>query len=80
MQKREIRIAKKGQVRKMKELTPFRMLGRFEDGEEIFVGGLNEADCMRKLISIHDNRAHGELRFYTAVTDENYQDGYRKIG
>lgn len=64
----------------MAEMAPYKMKGTFEDGQELTVGGANEADCMRKLISIHDNRAHGELRFYTAVTDENYQDGYRKIG
>ena len=73
-------MVRKGQVIEMTDMAPYKMKGTFEDGQELTVGGANEADCMRKLSFIHENRAHGELKFYAAVTDENYQDGYLNIG
>ena len=38
-------------------LTPWKMTGRYADGEEIIVGGYDEEDCMYKLIV--KQRYHG---------------------
>ena len=57
----------------MKILTPFKMVGRYADGAEIYKGGSNEEDCMYKLLSMVDE--HGKLEWYSAVNDEDYIDG-----
>lgn len=40
-------------------LTPWKMIGRYADNEEIEVGGFDEEDCMCKLIDLQEK--HGEL-------------------
>lgn len=35
----------------MQILTPYKMVGRYADDEEIIVGGNDEEDCMYKLIA-----------------------------
>ena len=62
----------------MKILYPFKMAGRYEDDTEIEVGGFDEEDCMCKLIEIHDSGKHGNLVWYSGVTDEEYIDGERR--
>ena len=57
----------------MKILTPFKMVGRYADGTEIYKGGSNEEDCMYKLLAMVDE--HGKLEWYSAVNDEDYIDG-----
>lgn len=52
---------------------PWKMVGRFEDDEEITVGGFSEDDCMKQLIDRMDE--HGELTWYSGVTDEDYAAG-----
>lgn len=64
----------------MTKLAPFKIRGKFDDGFEMCVSGVNESDCMQKLISVHQNRAHGDLVYHERVTDENYEDGYLKVG
>lgn len=57
----------------MRILTPWKMVGRYDDDEEIEVGGCNEEDCMCKLIDLQEK--HGELVWYSGVCDEDYMDG-----
>ena len=57
----------------MKVLYPWKMVGRYADGEEIEVGGLDEEDCMTRLISMIDK--HGDLVWYSGVSDEDYVAG-----
>lgn len=54
----------------MSILTPFKMIGRYEDGEEIIVGGSDEADCMCELIDLQEK--HGKLVWYSEMCDEDY--------
>lgn len=51
----------------------WKMVGRYADDEEIIVGGNDEEDCMCKLIDKQDK--HGNLIWYSGVTDEDYVDG-----
>ena len=57
----------------MKICFPWRMVGRYADDEEIYVGGYDEEDCMCKLIDKQEK--HGELTWYSGVNDEDYVDG-----
>lgn len=57
----------------IKILTPWKMVGRYADDEEIIVGGYDEEDCMYKLIAKQEQ--HGELVWYTGINDEDYVDG-----
>ena len=57
----------------MKILTPWKMVGRYADDEEIYVGGYDEEDCIYKLIAKQDQ--HGELIWYSGTTDEDYVAG-----
>jgi len=52
---------------------PWKMVGRYADGEEVEVSGNDEEECMGKLIDIEDK--HGEMTWYSGVTDEDYQFG-----
>lgn len=54
-------------------LWPWKMVGRYSDGEEITVGGCNEEDCVGKLIGLTEK--HGELTWYSGVSDKNYSCG-----
>ena len=54
-------------------LTPWKMVGRFEDDEEIVVGGNSEEDCMEKLIELEDK--HGRLTWYSGYCDDDYANG-----
>ena len=54
-------------------LTPWKMIGRYTDDEEITVSGFNEEDCMCKLIDLQEK--HGALTWYSGINDENYVDG-----
>ena len=53
----------------MKVLYPWKMIGRYADGEEIEVGGFDEEDCMTRLISKIEK--HGDLVWYSGVSDED---------
>lgn len=57
----------------IKIIYPYKMVGEYTDGEEIFVGGFDEEDCMYKLI--HKQESHGKLTWYSGVTDDDYIDG-----
>jgi hypothetical protein len=57
----------------MKLCYPWKMVGEYADGEQVTVGGSNEEDCMQKLIDRIEQ--HGELTWYSGVTDEDYQFG-----
>ena len=54
-------------------LTPWKMIGRYADDEEIEIGGCDEEDCMCKLIDLQEK--HGELVWYSGMCDEDYVDG-----
>ncbi len=49
------------------------MVAIYEDGEEIEAGGNSEAEYMERLAQFQDE--HGEMTWYSGVTDENYQCG-----
>lgn len=57
----------------MKICYPWMMVGRYADDEEITVGGYSEEDCLGKLIDFQDK--HGELTWYSGVSDEDYVAG-----
>lgn len=57
----------------IKVYTPWKMVGRYEDDEEIVVGGCDEEDCMYKLIKLTEK--HGRLVWYSGVCDEDYEAG-----
>lgn len=54
-------------------IYPWKMVGRYADDEEIIVGGNDEEDCMYELIE--KQKQHGNLVWYSGVTDEDYVDG-----
>lgn len=60
---------------KIRILYPFKMAGRYEDGTEIEVGGMDEEDCMSRLIDVHNGGKHGNLEWYSGVSDDDYIDG-----
>ena len=57
----------------MEIITPWKMIAKYADGEEIYVGGQDEEDCMYKLIAKQEK--HGELVWYSGVCDDNYVCG-----
>lgn len=54
-------------------LSPFKYVGEYDDGSSIEVGGDDEDECIYKLIRLADQ--HGDLIWYSGVTDTNYVDG-----
>lgn len=52
---------------------PWKMWGGYADDFEIIVGGIDESDCMEKLIDLMEK--HGKLVWYTGYTDEDYEAG-----
>jgi hypothetical protein len=54
-------------------IFPFLVEGEFADGYTCEVGGDSEAECIEKLVNMQDK--HGELVWYSGVTDENYEFG-----
>lgn len=54
-------------------IFPFLVEGEFADGYTCEVGGDSEAECIEKLGNMQDK--HGELVWYSGVTDENYEFG-----
>lgn len=46
-------------------MYPWKMIGRYEDGEEINVSGNNEDECMWRLINLQEK--HGELIWYSGM-------------
>ena len=57
----------------IKLLYPWKMIGRYEDGQEIIVNGNDEEDCMGKLVDLQ--KKHGELNWYSGYSDEDYANG-----
>lgn len=57
----------------IKIIYPWKMVGRYADDEEIYVGGQDEEDCMYELIE--KQKQHGNLVWYSGVTDEDYVGG-----
>lgn len=57
----------------MKICFPWKMVGRYADDKEIYVGGYDEEDCMMKLIDKQEK--HGALTWYSGINDEDYVDG-----
>lgn len=51
----------------------WKMIGRYADGTEFTVGGVDEEDCMYKLIYQQDS--FGDLEWYSGYCDEDYVDG-----
>ena len=39
-------------------LYPWKMIGRYEDGQEIIVNGNDEEDCMYKLCSLQEKHGY----------------------
>ena len=58
-------------------LWPWKIYAEFEDGYEQEFGGFDEYDAMSKMIEVHDSGKHGDVTFYTGVTDEYYEAGER---
>lgn len=54
-------------------IFPFIVEGEFADGYTCEVGGNSEAECIEKLGNMESK--HGELVWYSGVTDENYEAG-----
>lgn len=54
-------------------IYPWKMVGRYADGEEITVGGFDEEDCMNKLFELMEK--HGNLEWYSGYSDEDYVAG-----
>lgn len=54
-------------------IDKWKMAGRYEDDFETEVGGFDEEDCMYKLCELIEK--HGNLTWYSGVTDEEYIDG-----
>lgn len=61
----------------MKEPHPWKMIGRYEDGEEVIVGGSDAEDCTRKLLALE--QLHGGNVSICKVSDDCYEHG-RYIG
>lgn len=61
----------------MKEPHPWKMIGRYEDGEEVIVGGSDAEDCTRKLLALE--QLHGGNVSICGVSDDCYEHG-RYIG
>ena len=57
----------------MEFLYPWKMVGRYEDDEEIVVGGFDEEDCMDKLCQLQEK--HGALTWYSGYCNEDYENG-----
>ena len=57
----------------MEFLYPWKMVGRYEDDEEIVVDGFDEEDCMCKLCDLQEK--HGALTWYSGYCDEDYENG-----
>lgn len=57
----------------MKIIYPWKMVGRYADGYEAEVGGMDEDHCMCKLANLQES--HGELEWYSGYCDEDYADG-----
>ena len=57
----------------IKFIYSWKMIGRYADDEEVTVGGQSEEDCMYKLIEKQEK--HGDLIWYSGITDEDYVDG-----
>lgn len=57
----------------MIDAAPWKMIGRYEDDEEIIVDGGSEEECMWKLCNLIDK--HSNLVWYSGYSDEDYVDG-----
>ena len=57
----------------VKLLWPWKMIGRYADGEELTVGGFDESECMGKLIDLQEK--HGELTWHSGFSDDDYANG-----
>lgn len=58
-------------------IWPWKLYAEFEDGYSREFGGYDEDDCMDKMIEVSDSGIHGEVTYYTGVTDECYEAGER---
>lgn len=54
---------------------PYMVEGEFADGYTYTAGGNSEAECVETLANMQDK--HGELVWYSGVTDEDYDAGRR---
>lgn len=61
----------------VRTLWPWKLYAEFEDGYSQEFGGFNEDDCMCKMIKVHDSGEHGDVVFYTGVSDDCYEAGER---
>lgn len=57
----------------MKVFYQWKICGKYADGFEITVGGIDEYECMGKLIELTEK--HGELVWYSGYSDEDYEAG-----
>lgn len=57
----------------MNIVYPWKMMGRYEDDYEAEVCGMDEEDCMCKLIDLQEQ--HGGLVWYSGYSDEDYEAG-----
>lgn len=58
---------------KIQIIWPWKMVGRYADGEELVIGAYDEAGCMTKLIELQET--HGDLEWYSGYSDEDYEAG-----
>lgn len=54
---------------------PYMVEGEFADGYTYTAGGSSEAECVETLANMQDK--HGELVWYSGITDEDYDAGRR---
>lgn len=57
----------------VKIVYPWKMVGRYTSGDEVEIGGMDEEDCMTKLIDFQDK--YGTLEWYSGFCDEDYECG-----
>lgn len=60
-------------MKRIKIIYAWKMVGCYEDGTELVVGGVDEEDCMYKLIQ--QQESSGNLEWYSGYCDEDYADG-----
>lgn len=53
------------------------MQASYSDGYQEIIGGNSESECMERLAALEE--VHGEITWYSVVTDEDYESKERRI-
>lgn len=60
-------------------LTPWAVIVEYEDGYQTTIGGNSEQDCIEKAWASYLTDKHGDITWYSGLTDSNYEAGERVI-